>query len=69
MFIFFIACGIEKQYQVRFCLMQVLLLYYLDPSITLLLRSCRDEPPVVNKVTSDAIISSLVVQPPPKIRY
>lgn len=38
-----------------------------DPSITLLLRSCRDEPPVVNKVTSDAIISSLVVQPPPKI--
>ncbi|XP_068698035.1 rho guanine nucleotide exchange factor TIAM1-like [Montipora foliosa] len=38
-----------------------------DPSITLLLRSCRDEPPVVNKVTSDAIISSLVVKPPPKI--
>lgn len=38
-----------------------------DPSITLLLRSCRDEPPVVSKVTSDAIISSLVVQPPPKI--
>ena len=40
----------------------------IDPSITLLLRSCRDEPPVVSKVTSDAIISSLVVQPPPKIR-
>lgn len=38
-----------------------------DPSITLLLRSCRDEPPVANKVTSDAIITSLVVQPPPKI--
>ncbi|XP_029197221.2 protein still life, isoforms C/SIF type 2-like [Acropora millepora] len=38
-----------------------------DPSITLLLRSCRDEPPVVSKVTSDAIISSLVLKPPPKI--
>ena len=41
---------------------------FLDPSITLLLRSCRDELPVANKVTSDAIITSLVVQPPPKIR-
>lgn len=44
------------------------LLSFIDPSITLLMRSCRDEPPVVNKVTSDAIISSLVVKPPPKIR-
>jgi len=52
---------------ILFSLVQILF-YYLDPSITLLLRSCRDEPPVVNKVTSDAIISSLVVQPPPKIR-
>ena len=56
------------EYNMGFCLFNYHFVVNLDPSITLLLRSCRDEPPVVNKVTSDAIISSLVVQPPPKIR-
>jgi hypothetical protein len=39
-----------------------------DSCIKLELRSPRDEPPVASKVTSDAIISSLVIKPPPKLR-
>ncbi|XP_032228950.1 protein still life, isoform SIF type 1 isoform X2 [Nematostella vectensis] len=40
-----------------------------DPCITLKLRSPREEPPVSSKVTSDAIISSLVLPAPPKISH
>ena len=42
---------------------------WLDAAISLQLRSCRDERPEINKVTSDAIISNLVLPAPPKIRY
>ncbi|KXJ23729.1 Protein still life, isoforms C/SIF type 2 [Exaiptasia diaphana] len=38
-----------------------------DSCIKLELQSPRDEPPVAHKVTSDAIISSLVIKPPPKL--